>query len=110
SRSDRRALSARRTKVSGTKKCREHQGQARPPRRDRLSWPPPSIGVRGKQAIVPRLETNRLADADSVVTGRLHFDDVLAVASAQRDFEAPCRSETVHPLDDAAQHGVAGIR
>src|SRR5207247_822131 len=78
------------------------------PRRNRQHAP--SIGVRREQAIGPRLETNLLADADGVVPGRMHFDEMLAITFTQHDFQPPRRPEAVDALYDAVERGSVGVR
>ena len=51
-----------------------------------------------------------LADADRFMARRTDLDKVLAIALAQRDFQAPRRPKAVHALDDPAEQGASRLR
>ncbi len=60
-----------------------------------------------EQAVGARLQADLLADGDAVVARGIHFDEMVAVAGAQRDLDAARGSEAVDVLDHAVER--AGV-
>jgi len=67
------------------------------------------IRDRCEQPIGPRPQSDMLADPDRLLARRAHLDEMLALAFAKRDFQAPCRPETVDALDDPIEQVAPGL-